>query len=198
MIKALKKIKIQVNSLFFRLIIWLKSGNIVIGKRLKVYGKLDFLALKDSQISFGNDIVFKSATKYNYVGLNRPCSIAVDEYAVLQIGDNCGFSGTSIYVSQKVSIGKFCNFGGNTFIWDTDFHPVNYLDRRIHNVNKIESSPIIIGDDVFVGANTMILKGVTIGDRAIIGAGSVVTKNIPADEIWAGNPASFIKNISHR
>ena len=56
--------------------------------------------------------------------------------------------------------------------------------------------PIIVGDDVFVGANSIILKGVIIGARVIIGAGSVVTKNIPSDEIWAGNPAKFIRKVN--
>jgi acetyltransferase-like isoleucine patch superfamily enzyme len=58
------------------------------------------------------------------------------------------------------------------------------------------SEPIVIGDDVFIGANSIVLKGVNIGDRSIIGAGSVVSKNIPADEIWAGNPIKFIKRIN--
>ena len=56
-------------------------------------------------------------------------------------------------------------------------------------------APVVIGDDVFVGAKCIILKGVTIGKGAIIGAGSVVTKNIPARQIWAGNPAKFIREI---
>ena len=53
-----------------------------------------------------------------------------------------------------------------------------------------------IEDNVFIGANCIILKGVKIGDRSIIGAGSVVTKNVPSDQIWAGNPAKFIREIN--
>ena len=55
--------------------------------------------------------------------------------------------------------------------------------------------PVIIENSVFIGAQSIILKGVTIGKNSIIGAGSVVTKNVPANQIWAGNPARFIKNI---
>lgn len=57
------------------------------------------------------------------------------------------------------------------------------------------SAPIVIEDDVWVGAHSFILKGVTIGARSIIGAGSVVTKNIPADCVAAGNPCRVIKNL---
>ncbi len=55
-----------------------------------------------------------------------------------------------------------------------------------------------IEDNVFIGANCIILKGVKIGDRSIIGAGSVVTKNVPSDQIWAGNPAKFIREITNK
>lgn len=56
-------------------------------------------------------------------------------------------------------------------------------------------APVVIGNDVFIGVKCIILKGVTIGDGAIIGAGSVVTKSIPANQIWAGNPAKYIREI---
>lgn len=57
------------------------------------------------------------------------------------------------------------------------------------------TSPVVIKDGVFIGAHCIILKGVTIGEKSIIGAGSVVTKSIPDGEIWAGNPAKFIRRI---
>ncbi|MEI3417887.1 MAG: DapH/DapD/GlmU-related protein [Blautia sp.] len=56
-------------------------------------------------------------------------------------------------------------------------------------------NPVVIKNGVFIGANSIILKGVTIGEKAIIGAGSVVTRSIPDGEIWAGNPARFIRKI---
>jgi len=84
--------------------------------------------------------------------------------------------------------------GGGCKIWDTDFHSIYPEDRINGNINSL-NSPVIIGNNVFIGGFSIILKGVTIGDNAVIGAGSVITKNIPANEIWAGNPAKFIRKL---
>ncbi|WP_212635306.1 acyltransferase [Pseudozobellia thermophila] len=54
---------------------------------------------------------------------------------------------------------------------------------------------MVIKDRAFIGAYSIILKGVTIGENAIVGAGSVVTKSVPDNQIWAGNPAKFIRSI---
>ena len=144
----------------------------------------------------GKKVKFNCATTFNYVGINKRCSMAIQEGALISIGENSGFSGVSLFAAKSIIIGSYVNCGGNVSIWDTDFHPLDYKERRIHNVDVITSKPVVIGDDVFIGANSMILKGVTIGARSIVGAGSVVTKNIPADEVWAGNPAAFIKKIT--
>lgn len=79
-------------------------------------------------------------------------------------------------------------------ITDTDAHPMDYVARRSSN-DGTKSAPVVIEDDVWVGAHCIILKGVTIGARSIIGAGRVVTKNIPADCVAAGNPCRVIKNL---
>ena len=83
--------------------------------------------------------------------------------------------------------------GGNVRIYDHDYHSLDFeLRRGRQDGDHVRSRPVFIGDDVFIGVNAIILKGVTIGDRAIIGAGSVVAHSVPADEIWAGNPARRI------
>ena len=83
--------------------------------------------------------------------------------------------------------------GGGVCIYDTDFHPLSSVDRLKDNAEKIASGAVNIEENAFIGANCTVLKGVTIGKNSIIGACSVVTKNIPPNEIWAGNPAKFIK-----
>lgn len=79
-------------------------------------------------------------------------------------------------------------------IFDTDFHPLDALKRRI-GFEGMKSKPVTIEDDAFIGAHCVICKGVTIGSRSIVAAGSVVVKDIPRNEIWGGNPARFIRKI---
>jgi len=189
-------IKKYILRILYKLYIKVRYPMCYIGKEFSTHTVFDLALSKESRLKIGDNCTLRSKTKENPVGITKKVSIGVAKNAELIIGDNCGFSGTSIYAAKSVIIGNFCNFGGNTFIWDTDFHPLDFGDRRIHKVEAIKTAPIVIGNDVFVGANTIILKGVTIGDRAIIGAGSVVTKSIPPDEIWAGNPAKFIRKIN--
>lgn len=158
----------------------------------KIYGKI--LIKNNGLFSIGRDVIFNSSIDSNFVGLYKRSTVAVLDGAKLIIKENTGFSGVSIFCETSIEIGSFCNFGGNVSIWDTDFHPLDYKLRR-EGLIGTKSTSIQIGNDVFVGANSIILKGVSIGDRAIIGAGSVVTKNIPSDEIWAGNPIKKIRSI---
>jgi acetyltransferase-like isoleucine patch superfamily enzyme len=115
--------------------------------------------------------------------------------AQITIGDETGLSGTTICAVKSVSIGKRCLIGADVLITDTDFHPINMEGRRYKGASAAASSPIVIEDDVFIGARSIILKGVRIGSGSVIGAGSVVTKDIPANSVAAGNPARWIKAI---
>ena len=103
-------------------------------------------------------------------------------------------SSTRMWVHDSVTIGNNVKIGACVLITDTDAHPLDYLARRSSNEGT-KSAPIVIEDDVWVGAHSIILKGVTIGARSIIGAGSVVTKSIPADCMAAGNPCKVIKTL---
>jgi acetyltransferase-like isoleucine patch superfamily enzyme len=82
--------------------------------------------------------------------------------------------------------------GANSVIVDTDFHPISPEDR-ILNPNEGKTADVIIEDDVFIGMNCLILKGVTIGRGSLIGAGSVVIKDVPPGMIVAGNPAEPVR-----
>jgi acetyltransferase-like isoleucine patch superfamily enzyme len=104
----------------------------------------------------------------------------------------------SIVCQKKITIGDNVKIGANTCIYDTDFHSLNSnhrLDSKLDSENTIKKE-IFIDDNVFIGAHSTILKGVRIGKNSIVGACSVVTKNIPENEIWAGNPAKFVRTIN--
>ena len=154
-----------------------------------------FNIINKGQIILGKQLRFYSTFASNPIGISKNCSVYADRAAELRIGDGCGFTGVSIYCAMKIHIGENLFCGANVSIWDTDFHPISAALRNSNQDHLAVKKPIDIGNNVFIGANSIILKGVVIGDRAVIGAGSVVTKNIPSDQIWAGNPAKFIKNI---
>ena len=104
-----------------------------------------------------------------------------------------------IWVTKSITIGNYVNIGGNCCILDSDIHHIDWQQRRKDREENIpyQKADIVIEDDVWIGANCTILKGVHIGARSIIGAGSIVVKDIPADCIAAGNPCHVIKTIQH-
>ena len=130
-------------------------------------------------------------------GSARRCVFFVDKGAVLEIGEHVGITQTAIVCMKKISIGNHVKIGGGVCIYDSDFHsldPVLRMNDQTDFANTV-SKEVVIEDNVFIGGNSLILKGVTIGKNSIIGAGSVVTKSVPANQIWAGNPAKFVKTI---
>ena len=143
--------------------------------------------------SIGKNFRINNSIGSNPIGRIQKCIFFVDKNGVLTIGNNVALSFTAINCVNSIIIKDNVMIGGGTCIYDTDFHPLNTTDRLSNNDEKIASGAVIIEKNVFIGANCTILKGVSIGDNSIVGACSVVTKSIPPNEIWAGNPAKFIK-----
>jgi len=150
----------------------------------------------NARCRIGENFKMNSGAKYSDSGVNGKCRIEVRDTAILTIGNNVGMSDVTITCHESITIGNNVLLGVGAQIRDTDNHSLNPEDRinGLDWKNK-KSAPIIIKDNVFIGAYSFILKGVNVGSNSIIGACSVVTKNIPDNEIWAGNPARFIKSI---
>lgn len=144
----------------------------------------------------GNDFVMINNIKGNPIGSYRKCTLFVDRNAVLNIGEHVGISQTAIICHKSITIGNYVKIGGGVSVYDTDFHSLDPEIRKSKDdlKQRIEK-PVTIKDNAFIGAHSIILKGVTIGKNSIIGAGSVVTKSVPDNQIWAGNPAKFIRDI---
>lgn len=142
----------------------------------------------------GRNFKMNNGVKFGNSGLNGKCLIEVRDNATLIIGNDVGLSDVSIICHEKITIGNNVLIGLQSQIRDTDNHSLNPQDwlNGLDWKNK-KTAPISIGDNVFIGGCSIILKGVTIGSNAIVGAGSIVTKDIPPYEIWAGNPAVCIK-----
>ncbi len=123
--------------------------------------------------------------------------ICVKKGAKLYLGKNSGMTNTIIQCYNNITIGENVNIGAGCLIMDTNFHSTNWkarLDRKTDGIDA-KTAPVKIGNVCFIGARSIICKGVTIGDHSMIAAGSVVIKDVPANEVWGGNPAKFIKKI---
>jgi acetyltransferase-like isoleucine patch superfamily enzyme len=150
-----------------------------------------------STLILGDKIVLCSDSSGTALGVARPVVIrCLTPDAKISIGNDCGLSGTVICSAMSVTIGERCLIGADVKIFDTDFHPHAATNRRYTKPiwPKI-SSPVVIEDDVFIGTNAIISKGVHIGHGSIIAAGSVVTRDVPANCIAGGNPAKVIKGL---
>lgn len=151
---------------------------------------------RKGSIVLGNEITINSDKRYNIIGNDYRTVLRTIQNGRIVIGNNVGISNSSIISASEVAIEDYVMIGGNCQIFDTDFHPIAFTMRMDIDALGGVTKPIRIKKGAFIGANCMILKGVTIGERAVIGAGSVVSKDVPDDEIWAGNPARFIKKVT--
>lgn len=146
-------------------------GRITIGHCVRLSGK--------SSIGFSNK-----------AGLNPSISIGDGSF----VGHDCAFG-----IASSIIIGQHCLLAGGVRVRDFDGHAMDAAHRREGRPTPPEGiKPVVIGDDVWIGADVVILKGVTIGDRAVVGAGAVVTRDVPPDTVVAGNPARAVGVIQAR
>ena len=147
-------------------------------------------------MSIGKYFAMNNGISHNPIGMPQPCTFFVDRGCSITIGNNVGISQTALIAHADITIGDNVKIGGGTCVYTSDFHSLNSELRRTgEDLKNRKSAPVTIEHDAFIGARCIILKGVTIGENSIIGAGSVVTKSVPPNQIWAGNPAKFIRKI---
>lgn len=165
-----------------------RYGGGKVGKKVKLSVAGEF--------RFGKGVILNSAG----IDLHQWSHATVSKGALLEIGDYSGLSSFSIDCKNHVKIGSYVNIGAGCLIMDSNFHSTDWRIRRDRGLDKrsANTAPIIIEDDVFIGARSIICKGVTIGARTVIAAGSVVVKDIPADCIAGGNPCKVIKYINQK
>ena len=169
-----------------------KYYNVSIGKDFRCKGKL--LIQGHGKYTIGNNANFISHKYVNPIGGDRIVLQTLNNSAEIKIGNNVGISHAVISSKKSIIIEDDVLIGSGTKLFDSDFHSINFEDR-LNGDNDVISKEIKIEKGVFIGADSIVLKGVTIGEHSIVGAGSVVTKSIPKNEIWAGNPAKFIKKM---
>lgn len=192
-LQAYKYLITKCDSFYNTLII--KHFHISVGKNIKINGKLHINGQKQ-RIMIGDSVVLNSDSKSTPLGYQPYISFWCFNEGRISIGDHCGISNATLCSQSEICIEDHVLIGGGVKIFDTDFHSLLYEKRiDLRNDNDRKTAPIIIKKGCFIGAGAIVLKGVTIGEKSIVGAGAVVTKDIPDGEIWAGNPAKFIRRV---
>lgn len=118
--------------------------------------------------------------------------LVTEEGGVLEIGARSLVNfGCSLVATQHVQIGAHCHIGPYTMMLDNAYHRIE-PERRLE---RPPSQPIIVGENVWIGARVIVLPGVTIGRGSCVGAGSVVTADVPERTLVAGVPAREIRQL---
>ena len=171
-----------------------KNQNVHIGSNPNLYGKV-YCYIEKGELKIGNNFRVNSNIDGNPIGGDIRSAFVTRNGGIITIGNNVGISNSTIVASKSVTIEDDVLIGGSCKIYDTDFHSIEYEFRMQKPDIHVKSAPVLIKKGAFIGAHSIVLKGVTVGKKSIVGAGSVVTRDIPDGEIWAGNPARFIRKI---
>lgn len=165
--------------------------NIEIEPPFYIYGRVH--VRNKGRIKIGPGLRLNASYRANPVGLNTRCGLFTTQNGEICIGRNVGISGSLIFAFTTIIIDDNVLVGGGCQILDSDFHSIDFESRVLNQDNNIKAAPIRIKSGAFIGACSIILKGITIGENSVLAAGSVLTKDIPPNQIWGGNPAKFIR-----
>lgn len=150
-----------------------------------------------SKLFIGDGVTLNSRNRGYHINMHSPVKLFADrEGAEIRIGSKTRIHGTCVHAYEKITIGNNCLNAANCQIMDGSGHDLSFpnTENRINTTGT--TKPISIEDNVWIGANSIILPGVTIGKGSIISANSVVTKSIPPSVVAGGNPAVVIKDFS--
>jgi acetyltransferase-like isoleucine patch superfamily enzyme len=143
----------------------------------------------------------------DHVSCYAGCSFAIGVNGRCTVGDFTLMNGALVMAEERIEIGSHCLISWNVGIADSDFHPLASAQRIIDAQAlapffkdrpprpPLRTAPVIISDNVWIGMNAIILKGVTIGENSVVAAGAVVTKSVPPGVVVAGNPAVITKQL---
>ena len=178
----------------------INTTNISVGRPRIIEGnKLVRRLLKQNcgKLVIGDNFKCNNKVTSNSIGLIQPCVFNISSSGSrILIGNNVGISGSTINAATTITIGDNVMIGSGCLITDTDSHPLHWKERLEERNGLTRRAPITIEDNAFIGARSIILKGVTIGKGAVVGAGSVVSKDVPPFAIVCGNPAKVVKYIN--
>ena len=178
-------------SLFFNRIVFRKL--LKVGRHPKIWGSIVIKIVGNGAIILGDNLHLVSETKRSFITLFSKIQLTAYGEGVISLGDRVALNGTVITSKKSISIGSGTMVAPNVIIVDSDFHQAWPPETRFISDTSAFDKGVKIGCNVWIGMNTLVLKGSDIGDNSIIGAGSTVTGVIPPNCIAAGNPAIPIK-----
>jgi acetyltransferase-like isoleucine patch superfamily enzyme len=160
-----------------------------VGRRLMIEGSLPWIT-GNGRIRIGDDVTIGGENSWT-VGFK------VSTNAELIIGDNVYIGHhTTLSVAKSVRIGANTMFASRVQVYDNVTHPLAPERRLRHESFAIdEASPVVIGENCWIGHSAIIMRGITIGDNSVIGAAAVVTRDVPPNSFAAGNPARIIRSL---
>lgn len=170
------------------------------GRGVVLNGRPRLRIAAGSRVLLGDDVVLTSDWRKNELDAPSRCTIrTLASGAIVKIGNNTGLTSAVISAAGQIEIGARCLLGSGVVITDTDFHPVktSLLSPRRFQPRPTfkEVHSVVIGNDVFIGSRSIILKGTTIGDNSVVGAGSVLRGAYPENVVIMGNPGVVVASI---
>jgi len=174
--------------LFFRF----KKG-LSIGKKTQIDYKTIIRVWNGGVVIVGYNCYLRSNKRGYHAGMPFPATLFVDKKnALIKIGDNCRINGAYIHAQKKITIGNNCVIASGVNIIDSNGHLLLSNNRTI---GKDEPNDIVIGNNVWIGLNCIVLKGSIIGDNCVVAAGSTVKGIFPENSLLQGNPAKVVKKL---
>lgn len=191
------RLPIHIWSKFFIFLISKKS-NISIKGKLILNGLPLIDIQKECNLYIGDGVTLNSRNKGYHINMHSPVKLFADRPgAQIRIGDETRIHGTCVHAYKSVEIGNNCLIAANCQIFDGNGHDLSFPDVKNRINTKGTYKPIKIEDNVWIGANSIVLPGVTIGKGSVISANSVVVKDVPSMVVAGGNPAIVIKDYNH-
>ena len=173
----------------------LRAHGAEIGRGLRVRGPIRLHCHRTGSIRIGEGCRIHSGFAGNPVGGDGRAGIWVGPGGRLVLGDRVGISNSTIVCMRSVSIEDEAFVGGGCRIYDTDFHSLDAEERTQPGNPGARTAPVAVRRRAFVGGHSILLKGTSVGEGAVVGAGSVVRGVVPAGQVWAGNPAAFVREL---
>lgn len=168
-----------------------KKASVSLSESMRLDKDSKVLAYPSTSIIVGSNVYLRSDSNGYHTGMPFPTTLIADkEGAFIHIGDNCRLNGVYVHAQGSITIGHNCVIAAGVNIIDANGHQVVSSDRT---VGRDDPKPIIIGNNVWIGLNAVILKGANIGNNCVISAGSIVGKGVyPHNSIIQGNPAKIV------